>query len=328
MGVHRLLFPVLGIFCLFFMDLGAGAALAGEGLIAKVGEVEVSEFDLALTVQRKMPMQVSFHGKIAPEKVEEIRQGALDELISQAYQVNWAREQKLSVAEQELAEAIKPLLGRYSSEQAMREAVGERVYRDFRTLMFRQLLAEKARGLAVDSKVAVDEAQVRGYYEENQARYFRPRQFRASHILIKVDPSASAEEREARRQKAAELLEQARNGEDFYNLAYHNSDDRSRYVGGDLGYFHEGQVVPEFEEVILAMEPGQVSDLVRTRFGFHIIRLVEVNEPRQLSFDEVGDRIRERLEKEQREGLLEAWMTELRERYPLERLDGAAPAQE
>jgi parvulin-like peptidyl-prolyl isomerase len=124
------------------------------------------------------------------------------------------------------------------------------------------------------------------------------------------------------------LLEQARGGADFYNLAYHNSDDRTRYVGGDLGYFHEGQVVPEFETVILAMEPGQISELVRTRFGFHIIRLVEVNEPRQLSYEEVRERIRERLEKEQQERLMDAWMAELRERYPLKRLDGAAPIRE
>jgi parvulin-like peptidyl-prolyl isomerase len=328
MDINRLRVAVLGILCLFLSALGGGAALAAEGLIAKVGDVEVSEFDLAATVQRKMPMQVSFHGKIAPEKIEEIRRQALEDLIAQAYQVNWARENRVSVSEEELAAAVKPLLGRYSSEQAMREAVGDKVFGDFRALMFRTLLADKARTQAVDAKVAVDEAQVKAHYEENQARYFRPRQFRASHILIKVDPSASAEERQAREQRAAELLEQARGGADFYNLAYHNSDDRTRYVGGDLGYFHEGQVVPEFETVILAMEPGQISELVRTRFGFHIIRLVEVNEPRQLSYEEVRERIRERLEKEQQERLMDAWMAELRERYPLKRLDGAAPIRE
>ncbi|WP_305046635.1 peptidylprolyl isomerase [Geoalkalibacter sp.] len=328
MDINRLRVAVLGILCLFLSALGGGAALAAEGLIAKVGDVEVSEFDLAATVQRKMPMQVSFHGKIAPEKIEEIRRQALEDLIAQAYQVNWARENRVSVSEEELAAAVKPLLGRYPSEQAMREAVGDKVFGDFRALMFRKLLADKARTQAVDAKVAVDEAQVKAHYEENQARYFRPRQFRASHILIKVDPSASAEERQAREQRAAELLEQARGGADFYNLAYHNSDDRTRYVGGDLGYFHEGQVVPEFETVILAMEPGQISELVRTRFGFHIIRLVEVNEPRQLSYEEVRERIRERLEKEQQERLMDAWMAELRERYPLKRLDGAAPIRE
>lgn len=317
----RLKSRLLGAFCLMLFCFGAVGVAADEGLLARVGEVSVSEFDLALTVQRRLPMQVGFHGKISPEKIEEIRQEALSELIDQAYQVNWAREQKISVTEVELAAAMQPLMGRYATAEAMREDLGAQVYEQIRALMFRGLLAEKARLAAVDAKITVSEDKVRAHYEANQERFFRPRQFRASHILIRVDPSSAAEEREERRQHAAELLAQARAGENFYNLAYYNSDDRTRYVGGDLGYFHEGQVVPEFEEALLALEPGQVSDLVRTRFGFHIIQLVEINEPRQMHLDEMRERIRAQLEKEQGEELTQAWMDGLRKRYPLELLD-------
>ncbi|MDO3377061.1 peptidylprolyl isomerase [Geoalkalibacter halelectricus] len=321
MSIFRLKSRLLTVVCCAALMVGAASAGAEQDLLARVGEVPVSQFDLELTMQRRMPMQVGFHGQISSERVAEIRQEALAELIDQAYQVNWAREQRISVAGDELAAAMKPLSGRFASEQAMREAVGEETYGQLRALMFRGVLAEKARAAAVEEKIEVGGEQVRAYYDANQERYFRPRQFRASHILIGIDPSSTAEARTERRERAEELLAQARSGENFYNLAYYNSDDRTRYVGGDLGYFHEGQTVPEFEEALAELAPGEISDLVRTRFGYHIIQLVEVNEPRQMLYEEMQERIRAQLEKEERERLTQIWMDELRARYPLERFD-------
>ena len=116
--------------------------------------------------------------------------------------------------------------------------------------------------------------------------------------------------------RAQELAERARAGEEFYDLAYFNSDDKRRFVGGDLGTFHEGQTVKAFEDAVIKMQPGEISDPVRTRFGYHIIKLTAVEEARQMRFDEMEDKIRADLEQKQRDALLENWVNELREKYP------------
>lgn len=325
MIIRRILLLALAL--LAFSFPAATGLAAVDDLIARVGEVPISAFDLSVQVQRKIPSQVSFHGRIAPEKIAAITDQALAQLIDQAYWVNWAREQKISLSQDEVDQAMKPLLGQVSSLEALKEKVGEKPYNDIRALIYREVLARKAEEKALAAEVQVSDEAVKAYYEENKKRFFRPRQFRASHILIKVDPAADAEQKKALEEKAENLLAQARAGENFHDLAYFNSDDRSKFVGGDLGYFHEGQAVEEFEEAMLKLEPGEISDLVRTRYGYHIIRLVERNEPRQLSFEEMAPKIRAQLEEEQKAAAREKWMEKLRASYPLARYDGSAAGE-
>ena len=103
--------------------------------------------------------------------------------------------------------------------------------------------------------------------------------------MVKVDPAETAEEKEAKKQRAEKLLERAKAGEDFFNLAYYESDDRSKYVGGSLGSFHAGQTVAEFDSVIQKMKAGEIAGPVRTLYGYHIIKLDDVQEARQLTFE-------------------------------------------
>ena len=111
---------------------------------------------------------------------------------------------------------------------------------------------------------------------------------------------------------AVGLLERLNAGEEFYQLAYYHSDDRTKYVGGDLGFFHSGQTVPEFEAALASLEVGQHSNLVETRFGYHIVKLTEVNPARQLQFEEVTDKIRQQFLKQQRAQLYQDWLTPLK----------------
>ncbi len=109
-------------------------------------------------------------------------------------------------------------------------------------------------------------------YEDNQQQYSTPEQVRASHILLKTEGKDEA----AVRKRAEELLAKVRSGADFAALATQNSeDDASKAKGGDLDYFGKGQMVPEFDKVAFALPPGQISDLVKTQYGFHIIKVTD-----------------------------------------------------
>ena len=127
----------------------------------------------------------------------------------------------------------------------------------------------------VRAAATVPDADVESFYKQNQAQYTTPPQARASHILFKTE----GKDENAVRAKAEEVLKQARAGADFAALAKQHSEDESNAAtGGDLDYFGRGRMVPEFESAAFALKNGEMSDLVKTAFGFHIIKMVD-NQP-------------------------------------------------
>ena len=125
---------------------------------------------------------------------------------------------------------------------------------------------------ALRAKIVVPPADVERTYNGNIEQYSTPEQVRASHILLKTDGKDDA----TVKAKAEEVLKQAKSGADFAELAKkYSEDDSNAKQGGDLDYFGKGKMVPEFDQVVFAMAPHAISDLVKTQFGYHIIKLVD-----------------------------------------------------
>ncbi|HVI58976.1 MAG TPA: SurA N-terminal domain-containing protein [Luteimonas sp.] len=139
-----------------------------------------------------------------------------------------------------------------------------------------------------------DEAALRARYDQEKARFVEPEQRLVSHILVKVDPGADAKAQKAAQDKAEAIAAQARKpGADFAALARADSDDTgSKDSGGDLGWIaHDGGMVKPFEDAVFAMKAGDVSDPVKTEFGWHVIQLREVKTGQQTSFEEARARL-------------------------------------
>ena len=140
---------------------------------------------------------------------------------------------------------------------------------------------------AVQKGIVVPEAELKSYFEQNAARLAGLEERRASHILINADKGASAAERDAARAKAQALLAEVQKAPaQFAELARKNSQDTgSAAKGGDLDYFGRGAMVKPFEDAVYALKKGEISGLVETEFGFHIIRLTDIQQPEQKSFE-------------------------------------------
>ena len=122
------------------------------------------------------------------------------------------------------------------------------------------------------TKIVVPAADIEAAYNSNSQQYQTPEQVRASHILLKTEGKDDA----AVKAKAEELLKKAKAGADFAELAKANSEDEaSAKNGGDLDYFGRGRMVPEFDQVAFALQPGQTSDVVKTQYGYHIIKTTD-----------------------------------------------------
>jgi peptidyl-prolyl cis-trans isomerase D len=145
---------------------------------------------------------------------------------------------------------------------------------------------------SIRTSTVVPEADIERFYNDNFEQYSTPDEIRASHILLRTEGKDEA----AVRALAEDLLAQARGGADFTQLAAKYSDDTgSAERGGDLDFFRRGQMVPAFEEAAFALEPGGISDLVRSDFGFHIIKMTDRRAGTTTSLDEVRAQIIEQL---------------------------------
>ena len=145
---------------------------------------------------------------------------------------------------------------------------------------------------AIRQATPVSAQDIERYYQDNQPQYSTPEQARASHILLKTEGKDDA----AVKKQAEDLLAKVKAGGDFAALATQFSEDEaSKAKGGDLDFFGKGQMVPEFEQAAFKLEPGQISDLVKTSYGYHIIKMVEKKPASTRSLEEVRAQIEDQL---------------------------------
>lgn len=154
----------------------------------------------------------------------------------------------------------------------------------------------------VDEKIKVTEEDMKHYYKIHQDDFKAPEMLKARHILVKADKSASEEDRKKAREKAEEALRKAKAGEDFAKLASDFSDDLgSKTKGGDLGLFPRGKMVKAFEDAAFALKPGELSGIVETGFGYHIIKAEEKTPGGVQTFEKVRETVNKKVFEERRQ---------------------------
>jgi peptidyl-prolyl cis-trans isomerase C len=171
----------------------------------------------------------------------------------------------------------------------------------------------------VIQKLSLSDQQVRAYYDDNPNLFRRPEQVKASHILVQVPENAD----EAKRAEALATIQALKaridNGENFATLAMEHSDCPSKAKGGDLGFFGREQMVKPFSDAAFALQPGQISDVVQTRFGYHLIRVTERQAEQTMAFNDVKESISTRLRQEQEGKKIDAYLQDLKEHADIKR---------
>ncbi len=305
------------LFCFVLLLLAGVPVVYGAQPVSKVVAVVngtvLTEADLNQEINIIMPLNQDFHGKTSPEKMKKITADALKNLVDMELRAQDAEAKGIKIPSSTFDDEFNKMVTKFKTKKDLAAAYQSAGFteKSFKRVIERKLLAEKSRLAEVDGAVTVTPEKVKNYYTANVAKYSKPEEFRASHILIKVDPSLTAEEKTALKVKAEELLKRIKGGEKFEEVAINESDDTSRVKGGDLGYFHAGQTAPEFENALLKLKVGETSGVVETMYGFHIIRLTEKRAPRLVPFDEIQDKLKKDLTDSEKKKLLESWMDRL-----------------
>jgi peptidyl-prolyl cis-trans isomerase SurA len=251
----------------------------------------------------------------------EARRKVLDQLIEEKLVEQEARRLGLKVAAKDVDGAIEDVKRRNGiSQEALERALARDgfTFSSYRQQIESKMLRIRLISMAVKMDVKASDKDLRDFYRKNEDRYRTTESYRPSHILCPVAPDASPEEvREARR-KCQGLLERAQKGEDFAELATLFSEDISARSGGDLGTFKQGELIPAIEREVLNLRVGEVGGLLRTEFGFHVLKLVERTGGEPPPFEMVQDRVRAEYTEAEVDKALRQYMTTLREKSVVE----------
>jgi peptidyl-prolyl cis-trans isomerase D len=155
----------------------------------------------------------------------------------------------------------------------------------------------------VGHKIVIDASKIEEYYKNNIEKYQVPEQRHARHILLKASKEDSAERHQEQAKKAEKIMKLAKAGGDFSALAREYSEDSSKDSGGDLGFFPKGQMIPAFDKVVFSMKPGDISNVVKTQFGYHIISLEDIKPAETIPLAKVTAEITATLQQKEAESL-------------------------
>lgn len=264
--------------------------------VAKVNGTVLSEADLEEVMARLIP-QVSFHRNLTTEKRAAYRSQAFEDMIDAELFYQAAKAKGMVVEKDAIKRAKEAAVNRVGGKKQFKAALKQAGIseKQFESKVEKRILVQMITEAEVTRKAAVTDEEVRANYDRNVESYMRPDARKIKHILISVPPEASVEERERRRRRAAEVLEKAGKGEDFSRLAWDYSDDAYKVKGGDLGIIHRGRLDSKIEEVVFKLKAGELSGIIETIYGYHIVLMEEVKEPEQLSFEDVSQGIRKKM---------------------------------
>jgi len=160
--------------------------------------------------------------------------------------------------------------------------------------------------------ITVTDEDISLFYKENPENFSVPEQIQASHILLSLEPDASDEVKKEKQSELQAVLEKIKKGDDFAELARKHSDCPSKEKGGELGSFPRGAMVKAFEDVAFNLKKDEVSDVVETQFGFHIIKLTGRTEASTTPIEQVKDKISTYLETQKQSKEVAAYLETLR----------------
>ena len=265
------------------------------GIAATVEGKEITEKKLQTSIDHYLTQQgTSIMGAIRdPKRFKEIREKILNVLIGQELLWQAANKDKTIASDEEVSQALKQFRAQFENEISFTLKLQSGGYNQasFQKNLKQQLSAQNWIEKFALKDVVVSDSEVHEFYLENQQQFVEPEKIRARHILIQVKPEASNSEKEGAMKLLADIKQQIDSGASFEALAKQKSQDSSAAEGGDLGYFERGQMVKPFETAAFNLAPGEVSAVVETRFGFHLIQLVDRKPQMQYKEEDQAEKI-------------------------------------
>lgn len=314
---------------LFILASFPASALAKimNGIAAVVNDQPITMHEVE-TESATVKKEAEKAGDTAAATPERVRETALNRLIDKTLIDQKIKELNIQVSEEEVRQSIEEIKkqNNLTQESLVSALTAQGLTFDQYRAQFREQL-ERLRLMSqeVRSKIQVSAREVREYYDANPKQFGAEDMFRARQIFFKLGKNPPAEEVKRVMSVASGVLNEARSGKDFVQLAKQYSDDpRAAADGGDLGAFKKGDLLPEIEDTVTRMQPGDISDLVISPAGLHIIKLEERYQGAVKPLEDVKAQIEELLYKKKSDERFTQWLADLRKSAAVEMREAGA----
>jgi peptidyl-prolyl cis-trans isomerase SurA len=317
-GAMRKTFPVVLLFISAALP-AFGADSVVEEIIARVNNQIVTRSEYLRSkdqLKQEASQQDPTH---ATEIVVERDKDVLRDLIDQQLLIEKGKDLGIT-ADTELIKKLDEMrkqMNLESMDDLEKAATAQGVsFEDFKQNLRNQIITQQVIGKEVSQKLNVSKDEERKFYEDHKSDLEQPEQIRLSEILVSTDKKGNADEAQqvaAAQAKAQDLVDQIHKGASFDDIAKKNSDGPTASQGGDLGYFKRGTLAKELEDKTFAMKPNDVSDVIRTKQGFVILRVSEHQMPGIPAFTDVEPRVQDALYMQKLQPALRAYLQKLRE---------------
>jgi len=292
-------------------------ALTLDRIVAKVNGDVITLMMLEKKIAvflNQMKVAGSFDNEIKKNK---LMKTVLDGMIDEKLQIQEAEKLGMAVTEEELQKALDSIyvannITVEQFENILKSEGGN--FDDYKKNISDQILVSRIVRMHVNSASSPGERSLRKYYRKNKKNFFVPEEMMLSHIMLIEESDSSDKEKQLLKKKAEEILRRIQAGENFSKLAKKYSDDVTAHTGGQLGVVGRGTMLPEFEEVAFGLKVGEVSNLVKTMNGIHIIKCDNIIPGYTKEFKLVKSEIRNMVSSKIRKSKYREWMSELKKK--------------
>jgi peptidyl-prolyl cis-trans isomerase C len=263
---------------------------------------------------------ISSGGRIDAQERKKIKKDALDGLIQRELLYQESRKKGITVRPSEIDREYQNLLDAMPREMDMETMAKELnlTEADIKKEFGRVLSIQKLLDAESPISDTVTEKEMRRFYDSHPERFVISGPVHAGHILIKMDPSFTGQQKQSARNRIEAIKQRLSAGEAFSELAVKYSEDASGEKGGDLGFFKRGQMEKPFEDAVFAMKQGQISKIIETRFGYHIIKVFEKSPETVVVFGKVKQKIEAYLKEEKINQVHGAFVQKLKDKAVIE----------
>jgi peptidyl-prolyl cis-trans isomerase C len=319
--------PVLYLGAILFFMLSVGTAFSQEKepmveKLAVVNGTVITKVEFERKLNQVRQHMLNQGQQIPDDRLAQVKTDIVENMIDEELLFQESRKKGIMVEAVTITAELKRIKQKFANDADFKTAIGKSGFTES------QLQANIERGYVINklietqimAPIVIPEQEIRTFYDTHPTSFKKAEQVRASHILIKVDSQAEPSVKDEKKAKLQKVQKRLKGGEDFAVLAKEISECPSNVKGGDLGYFEPGSMVKPFEEVAFKLKTGEVSDIVETRFGYHLIKVMDKKPESVMGYEDVKDNVGQYLKREKTGEELKGYIEELRKKAVIEKV--------
>jgi peptidyl-prolyl cis-trans isomerase C len=293
------------------------AQVTGETVVVEVNGVKLTQKEVDEKANRTIE---SIKDKVPPDQLEpfkeNIQQRLIDDFVTRTLISQELDKTKIVIDEKEIDTALGEIESKVPQGMTLETMLQQSgmTMEEMRENIVFSLRANKLFETQINPVYTPSDAEIQKYYTDNKKKYDVPETVHARHILIKVDEKDDEKTKGAKKLKIEEIRKQLVEGADFGKIAQESSECPSKDRGGDLGTFPRGRMVKPFEDAAFTQKVKEVGPVVETKFGYHIIEVVEHNQAQEKTVDEVKITITETLQNQKKQQMAKTYLDDLKEK--------------